>query len=1101
LNLTAIKGCSTKTLITAVGVFDLAGKKRIIIAASLVFVLLVVIFLASAWFYVLNRVSHLDVYKNSITQTISQELNREVSYETGKGFLTLLEGLSFRFTNVVIKEKDGSSDFLNVHDAFVRIGIFPLLLNRIVLSEVVLKQPRVSVRRNSAGELNIADLLVEKEDGRTKKIRKILIENGFVTFLDQAAGEKDVLVMLEKFDARFNALFSTNRYRFQINTTVVENKNKAQLSLDGFYHPAPSKKPFYESSVRASVRLKNSDLNHYSPYMKKYTPLQQMGGYLDADVKLSGRFSDFTSKGTMDVKNGLLVYPEVFRVALHPKKIHLDYDMKRDEKSIHVEVNRVTVDRFEAQGSFGMDDLDKKDPFLKASAVTKGFVLREVRSYVPWDIIPAPVGSFIDTHVKDGNFRLIEGSLEGRISQIVNFNSKGSVDLLNISAEVKKGVFEAHPSAPLFHEINGMLELKKRRFSLKNVNARFGLSPLTMEGNISDFGLPYPTIYTAEMKLQPARGEVVWLLGEEKFRSFNFKGPSTLVLSGKGTDEDYHINARWDLATAAYAYPNVMEKPAARKNTFTAEVIINEDAVNLSSFDYNLPPVNITGSMMVRFDGKIPASFNIASKAFDLRDAAVILPVLRKLNPAGSSSLALAGRGDLNDAASMKWQGNLSVNNVSLTPSVRMKPVKGLTGNAQFKGNSVETSLLKGRIGESDVKGSFRIVNLQQPKINCQFSSVLLRVEDLGLQNPEGEINLRNTEGQFTIDEKLIHVDRLSTQFGKSVFNLSGDIQDFDNPKVNVVLTSPYVNYDDAARLMTLKYPKQVKDKPPGIKLKATLQVDTGTFKDVDFKKLDGGLTFADDTLNIETLKANIFDGHLSAKGRIDIKPGQSNHYEGRISMDKISLEKIQTYLETGDRTVTGNLSLTGDISATGRNADELKKTAAGTFEVRAEKGMLKKYSVLSKIFSLLNLYQLLKFQLPDMAKDGMPYNKITSSMLLKDGVISSENFFINSDAMEFSGAGNINFIKEELDFIVGVHPLQTIDVIAAKIPIAGWLITDENGKLITVHFKVDGTWDNPNVRPMPARSIGKGTLDIFRRIFQWPGKLITDTGEVLFGH
>jgi uncharacterized protein YhdP len=214
-----------------------------------------------------------------------------------------------------------------------------------------------------------------------------------------------------------------------------------------------------------------------------------------------------------------------------------------------------------------------------------------------------------------------------------------------------------------------------------------------------------------------------------------------------------------------------------------------------------------------------------------------------------------------------------------------------------------------------------------------------------------------------------------------------------------------------------------------------------------------------------------------------------------------MSLEKLQSYLGIGDRTITGRLSLTGDLSASGRNADDLKKTAAGTFKVRAEKGVLKKFSGLSKIFSLLNFYQMVKLKFPDMTTEGMTYNVITSNMLLKNGMISSEDFFIDSDSIQMSGAGKIDYLKKKIDIIVGIHPLQTLDFIASKIPIAGWIVTDEKGKLITVHFKVEGAWDNPDVSPVNARSIGKGTLDIFRRIFQLPGKLITDTGEVLLGH
>jgi len=1079
----------------------LAVKKRTVIIVILISAITFTTLSVTAWFYVSNKLSRLETYKEYITKTVSEKLNRDVTYETGTAALTLRDGLSVQFTNFVIKEKDRSSDFLNVKNAFFRINILSLLRNRLVFGEVILNQPCFSLKRDSAGVLNIADLLTKKEDDSAPKFRKLIIEKGLLTFWDQSVNKEGLLTSLENFQCRIDSPFWTKISHFNIKTSVIEDKNKAELALDGFYSPASSQKPFYESKVRASINLKSTDIKHYGSYLKKYTSLELMAGYIDADMTLSGKFSDFKSKGTIKVKKALINYPGVFRDSLQPRMIQVDYALKRDTGNLKLDVSRVAVDKFEAKGSFEMDDLDKKDPLLKASAETKTFVLREVRSYIPWGIIHRGVGNFIDKHVKDGDFRLIEGKLDGRISQLAHMNNKESVDVLSIEAEVNKGVFEAHPTAPLFHDINGILELKKRQVALKKIKARFGLSPLTMAGNISDFALPHPVIYTAEMKLQPNRDDVVWLLGKEKFRAFNFKGPSMLGLSGKGTDQDYHINARWDLTDAAYAYPDVMEKPGARKNQLTSEIIISGDAVNLSSFHYDLPPVDITGSMIVRFAGGIPSSFNIKSKAFDVRDAAALLPVLRKYNPAGNCSLALAGRGDLEDLGSIQWKGNMSLANVSLKPSANLKPLKGLTGNALFNGNKMETSLLKAQVGESSIQGNFRIDDFRKPKVICQFNASLLKTKDLGLQSTPGEVNLRDVKGQMAIDDKVIHIDNLSFKLGQSGFNLAGDVSDLALPKIKLALTSPYISWDDFDRLISLKYPKKENNASSSMELDAILLVEAGTFSDVDFKKLKAGVKLTRGILDVEKLEAGFFDGRLKAKGRMNIPPDGQNHYDANIFVDKVSLEKLQHYLNIGDRTITGNLSFTGDISATGRNADELKKTAAGTFQVRAEKGVLKKFSALSKVFSLLNFYQMVKLKFPDMTTEGMTYNKISARTTIKDGVISSDDFFIDSNSVQISGSGKVDYLKKKLDCIIGIHPLQTLDVIVSKIPIAGWIITDERGKLITVHFKIEGTWDNPNVTPINVRSIGKGTLDIFRRIFQLPGKLITDTGEVILGH
>lgn len=1077
------------------------NRKQKILVAVFAAVAVIAAILVSAWLYAAEKLSHLEQYKASITQTLSEELNREVSYETGTASLTLRNGLSFRFTNMAVREKDGASDFLKVHSASVRVGILPLLINRIVLAEIVLTHPGISLIRDPNGDLNIADLLVEKEDGRTAKLRKVIIDDGVVTFLDQAAGAKDILISLEEFKGRIHNIFGTNRYRFYIETLIPERSRKARLQLEGVLRAAPAGKPFYESTVRTSVRVEGVDLEHYSAYLKHYTPLQHMAGMLDADVKLSGRFSDFKSRGVVHVTDARLEYQGVFRDVLQPKSLQLDYDMARDRKKIHVDVKHLAVDQFEAKGSFGMDDLDTDDPLLNASAVTKEFILREVRSYIPWGIIPEEVGDFIDVHIKDGRFRLVDGTLNGRISRIADFNAKESTDVLSIRAEVKQGIFEAHPTAPLFHDITGILELKKRQFSIRNIRARFGLSPLTMHGGISDFGLPYPVIYTAEMKIQPARGEIVWLLGKENFAALNFSGPSTLVLSGKGTDEDYHIDARWDLTNAAYSYPDVLEKPAARKNHLSADIVIGNDAVNVSSLEYELPFVKVKGSMMVRYNGNVPSSFTVNAKALDASQAAELLPVLRTYQPSGTGALTVAVRGDLSDPASIQLDGNISLNNISLKPTKDISPVRGLTGNVLFKGRSMETSLFEGQLGSSAVTGRFKIDDFRKPEFICEFGAKALQASDLGLHGSEGPVSFRDVKGEVAFKDKHIHINHLAFGMDESNFHLTGLVRHADAPKVSLEIASGYVSGNDVQRLASLRYPQKEKEDVPAMELNATMMADAGRLEGIDFQKLKAAVTtYAGGMLAVESLEADCFDGKFKAKGNVGINDGSPNTYDAAITIKGMSLEKLQSYLETGDRRITGRLSLTGNIVARGSNWEELKKTAEGTFQIRADKGVLIKYPVLSKIFSLLNVYQLLKFQLPDMAKDGMPYRTITADIAVKQGILSSNNFFIRSDAMEFSGNGRVNFIKKELDFITGVHPLQTIDVIASRIPIAGWILTDEKGKLITVHFKVGGTWDDPEVSPMPVKSIGKGTLDIFRRIFQLPEKLITDTGDVLFG-
>ena len=160
----------------------------------------------------------------------------------------------------------------------------------------------------------------------------------------------------------------------------------------------------------------------------------------------------------------------------------------------------------------------------------------------------------------------------------------------------------------------------------------------------------------------------------------------------------------------------------------------------------------------------------------------------------------------------------------------------------------------------------------------------------------------------------------------------------------------------------------------------------------------------------------------------------------------------------------------------------------------------MRKFSVLSKLFSILNFSQLLKFQLPDMVQGGMPYNDITASLSVKDGVVSTQDMFISSDAINISVLGSTDIVKEELNLSVGVQPLQTVDKVINRIPLLGWIITGKGKTAVTIFFEAKGKWSNPQVSAIPVKSMSKGALHIFRRVFELPVRAFTNAGEVFLG-
>jgi len=161
---------------------------------------------------------------------------------------------------------------------------------------------------------------------------------------------------------------------------------------------------------------------------------------------------------------------------------------------------------------------------------------------------------------------------------------------------------------------------------------------------------------------------------------------------------------------------------------------------------------------------------------------------------------------------------------------------------------------------------------------------------------------------------------------------------------------------------------------------------------------------------------------------------------------------------------------------------------------------VLRRFQVLSKVFSLLNVSQIFALRLPDMSLEGMPYSHLSANALVRDGRLTTEDLFIESPAMNLSLVGEVDLAGNTIDAVLGVKPLRTVDKIVTKIPIAGWILTGEEKALITAHFKVTGNRADPSVYPVPVTSLSEKVFGIFRRVLGLPGKVITDVGQALQG-
>ncbi|MRR38724.1 DUF748 domain-containing protein, partial [bacterium] len=361
-----------------------------------------------------------------------------------------------------------------------RLALLPLLEQKIVIGRLEVERPSVQIIRGKDGIFNISDLLEkeEKKDAAPLRVRGIRIRDGKITFADQAAAAGGVVTRLEKTDLELDRLIRGKETDFTLAATLVQGAATATLYARGSADIPRQGHPLTETRLDAKVEAKNLSAGHFWPYYGRFVPFDPLAGLFDVKASIHGTTADFTSKGTVHVTGLRFSYPQVFHAILTPRDFRLDYKLKRDRHQVDVSDVDFLMDGLIVKGSCAIRDIDTRDPRIVARAAIEPFKLERFFHYIPFGIIADDTSQFIERYIKAGTYRLDEGRLDGRISQILHMEKDQNYNILSIKARVLEGgVVDLGDGVPPFNSIKGNLELAGKNFILRNMSGKFGTSP------------------------------------------------------------------------------------------------------------------------------------------------------------------------------------------------------------------------------------------------------------------------------------------------------------------------------------------------------------------------------------------------------------------------------------------------------------------------------------------------------------------------------------------------------------------------------------------------------------------------------------------------
>ena len=1072
---------------------------RFIKISGLLLVAVATVVTATAFF--LPYLLDVNAYRTEIITALQQSLNRKVSFVSGS--FAWHFGPSFEFKSVTVKERDGIADFITARQITVKLALIPLLEKKVELKNLILDGTTISLFRNSDGTYNIDDLLKPGGDAVRVNFKKIRINNGAILWSDMAGRKVPFYATLHKIFLTANHLGSGQKGHLKLSADLpAASGTPAHIILSGVLRLPSAEKSLLETVMDGDLSVKQAEIGRFWPYFGRYVPFANTGGRVDFATRFNGKPQDFSAKGKVLVSGATVNWPTVFHAALSPKTLQLHYAVTMTKQLIDfTSVDISMEERFRVKGSFQMQDYLSKDPRIIAKAVTPStFRYEDVRNYVPYGLIDIDTADYIENKIKTGIFKLDTGILDGRVSQIAHMEVGQNYNTLLIRGPVEKATLSYGPKAPAFNNLKGIIELKGKNFNLVNMTGNFGTSPFSLNGSITEYNTDKPADYPVRMDIAPQPPEMAWLAEMAGIPKLKYSNSSSLRLVGNGHYSAYRLKGDWDLKQAAYSLPGYVSKPLSMPHTLKFSAVIGRESTKVTSLNYNLQPLVITGSGLIGYSEKPYLGFDLRTNRFAMSETLPILSMWQEYKLRGTVQAQIKGGGDPDDFSAMDYHGSVDINSFSSHPGGGLKQIRDINGSIIFKGNSLETANMSANYGRSAISIKAAVKSLKNPgdDITITLSSPQLYLNDINLTDGHPDVGIRRLHANGTLHKDSITLRSVSGQINSSNFNLNGVYRTGLTPQASLSVTSSKLDLDD---LRIFASPAQKGESPqaPGLDLKVALNVDAGNFGKLAFSNLKAAVQQEKGTIYLQHLTAGMLGGKLTAKGKITPGGAQGDRYDLNLDISKAEADKLFDALEIS-REVSGTLALHGNLTARGNTLLDIKKSAMGNIRLSMNDGMLRKFNTLSKVFSILNVSQLLKFQLPDMVSGGMPYSNIKGNISVKGGLLDTRDLFISSNAINISIVGSADIVKEELDLTLGVQPLQTVDKIVNRIPIVGWLLTGKDKDLLTAYFEAKGKWSDPQVSAIPVKSIGKGILHIFIRAFQLPVKLFTDTGEVVFG-
>ena len=374
----------------------------------------------------------------------------------------------------------------------------------------------------------------------------------------------------------------------------------------------------------------------------------------------------------------------------------------------------------------------------------------------------------------------------------------------------------------------------------------------------------------------------------------------------------------------------------------------------------------------------------------------------------------------------------------------------------------------------------------------------------LGDGDSEIPIKLGNMEARFSGKELVI--SNTIAKFGELLVELEARLKGWESISGGMKIRTKALDVASLAKGISLVFQRKKEDKTlmssvfKNTNLRVHLEVESGNYRKIRFSQANGEFVLYKGALFLERFNLKLPHGELSLKGHLKRGKGKGVFLLGELRLQAQPVAEIFQGLNLPHPIIQGHLTMESVFYSQAEEIARLLKGLKGRANFLLAQGKILKSNLIIKILEFLSLQKIFIKEPPDLSKGGFYYKTIGGCVDIEGGVIKSDSVVMKSPIFNAIGRGKWDLSTMKIKGEIGVQPFVAVDAIVKRVPVVGYLLTGKDSSILVYHFKVKGSFNEPELSYVPLKHLPKSIAFFLGRVVYTPARLFKNLYDFLKG-